>query len=642
MSKNVNKELREIFDRDTSHLNPNTLYTMTGTNSFDDLNNVLFIYLNKGIDDYKGDEDLIYLRRVFPVMESLILNTKDVNRKLALRKADKLLQKIYDKQIENKHKYVDSARATKELDDIRKRTLKLHNVLSNKESKEYELIRGLINETRNLDYLSNVFSKIEPSVNGIDKNGMSLFNNVVSKYLELVDDPINNKEDILYYGNVIRLMENQESFKLKDTDKKICLDKISTYLEELNKKDPNLLIKTKYLDDLKSSIVYDKTKFDMNSLANKHNIHIPFSEELMEEASLIPTISDKDRYRVGDYVVTIDGANACEIDDALSCKKLPNGNYLLGVHIASPLAYLPYESNLIEEARERRNTIYLPKKYEDANGEMTKVILLFPKVFSLDKASLLEKQERATRSYFFEISQDGEIVNKKFCNSITTSNKKATYQEVNDIINNGSTDSKLQETITNLNKVTSILDHKYKPSDIYLQIKRDKYNIAGTRVGTTNAEKMVFYSMLLTGNQVATWFYENNYPCLYRTHNLDSDDISKVQEMINNSKNNYGINKNLYQLLGTIYPKAQYGLSGRHDGLNLDHYCHITSELRRFPDIEVEHCLQICHDKKPSDQEIYKLEEEVNDVSNNVNSKVVGIDIFLDEYGQSYQKVKRR
>ena len=146
--------------------------------------------------------------------------------------------------------------------------------------------------------------------------------------------------------------------------------------------------------------------------------------------------------------------------------------------------------------------------------------------------------------------------------------------------------------------------------------------------------------MLLTGNRVGTFFADNDYPCLYRVLRFDEEETRKLQAYIQGLTESYGGEQyqKLNQLVNGLYPKGWYALEGSHEGLGLDHYCHITSELRRGADIVVEHGLEVCYDKTPTDKELYKLQEEMQRRANQINAKQDPIEWFVRDYKRAYQK----
>ena len=379
----------------------------------------------------------------------------------------------------------------------------------------------------------------------------------------------------------------------------------------------------------------------ITDIAAKYNIEIFFNPTHLEQLSLVKTPKEgnfANRRVVDEYVLSIDGKDAIEIDDALSCIKLPNGNYRLGVHIASVLSYFPYESEIVQEAIKRNQSIYLPYKYQKKENDFSRTIPIFPYEFSANKASLKEGEYRLARSYFFEIDSEGNIVKEDFAKTIIKNQKQLSYDEVNQIIEKGCSDKALEETIQNLKQVTSHLDKKTTVTELYDKLKEFSEDYSELRVSKVGSENIVYQSMLLTGNRVASFFAKNNYPCLYRIHEVNEETNKKLQAMINELNKTYSIQqfKNLYQVIEGIYPKGWYGVDGRHVGLGLDHYCHCTSVLRRAADIVVEHALEECYDKEPTEEKLKKLQDEIASKAIEINAKQSPIDFFVKEYQKKY------
>ena len=140
--------------------------------------------------------------------------------------------------------------------------------------------------------------------------------------------------------------------------------------------------------------------------------------------------------------------------------------------------------------------------------------------------------------------------------------------------------------------------------------------------------------MMQVGEEVAKFFHDNSYPFPYRTLEIDTQTSKQLESMVKNVTTTYGgrVYNKLYQLISGLYPKAQYARSGRHDGLDLDYYGHATSELRRAIDILVEHALEICYDKEPTEEELAELAIEVDRVIALVNNKTKKIEWFTNEY----------
>ena len=329
-----------------------------------------------------------------------------------------------------------------------------------------------------------------------------------------------------------------------------------------------------------------------------------------------------------------------EIDDSLSCVKLDNGNYLLGVHIASILSYFPYDSEVVQNAIGRNQSIYLHKKYDLPDGTQSKTVPIFPYEFSTDAGSLTTGEPKFARSYYFEIDKDGNVVNEVFYKSIITNSRTTTFDEVNRTLKDGSEDKRFEETVRNLKAVTDLLSTKNKSAYIYEQIKENTEDYSDLRVKKSGAQNIVYQAMMLTGHRVAEFFARNNYPFIYRVHEVNEENAEKLEFLIETLNKSYGGQQfeRLYHILEGVYPKGWYAMEGRHSGLGLEHYCHCTSGLRRAADIVAEHALEVCYDKTPTAEELEELRIDIEEKIRIINEKQKPIEWFAKEY----KKVNRR
>ena len=617
-------------------------YASKNQNSADELIDILFNVINSELDTYTGLESLNRVRELFRCI-NIVLNTNDnVNRKIVARRINKLDEKLDRLKLENKNKFKDKNNAYKELELIRDELEEVDYMTNESETKQYEFIDYLIEESKDVNCLEYTFKKVPNLVNVKDREEVSLFRNIVKKYIDSIENE--EDEDTLYFSNLMSLILSQNSFNLTTQEKRKTLDLIYSAIDKMSikkklaKKNRE---KIEWLNTLVNSIKGEaKNETKLELIANKYNISIFFDESLIEKAKLVKVNPSTDRMLFDDYIITIDKENSIEIDDALSCKKLDNGNYLLGVHIASVLGYFKYDSDIVEEAIARSKSIYLSNKYQNKDNDYHRTIPIFPYDFSAKTASLIQGSPKYARSYFFEIDKEGNVVDQSFQKTIITSNKKTTYKEVDKILNHGSNNKELEEVIFNLQEVSELLDRNYKGEVIYEKLKANVDDYSDLRVQRAGSEKLVYQTMLLTGNRVASAFYEKGYPCLYRVHEVNREDSKKLEAMIDNLTKTYGGYEysKLYQLIDGLYPKGWYDIEGSHSGLGLDHHCHCTSELRRASDIVVEHALEVCFDKNPTDQELMALEEEINNKKVIINSKQDPIEWFVKDYKRSYQK----
>ena len=607
--------------------------------------NAIFKVVNESIDSIDESKAMERTVEVLKLMETILKNDDDVNRKIVSRKLFKLYEKLDRIVLEGKKKFRNINKIKSEFNKIRRELDVLLELNEEKDTKQYDFISFLITETKNITYLEYTFNKMPALTNVKDKDEVPLFRNLVLRYLDSVK--IENEEDVLYYFNLITLIQSQKGFNLSERERKECFEDIYKFINKLSynkKKAKNNASKLEHVNRLVELIKgSEEKKKDITTVADKYNIHVYFDEEQISDAKLVKTPMEGEfgnREVIDDYTISIDGSETIEVDDALSCRKLDNGNYLLGVHIASVLGYFPYESDMIQEAIYRGKSIYLPYKYQDVDDDFRRTIPIFPYDFAADKASLKEGEKRLARSYLFEIDKDGNLVNERFVKSIVKNDKKLTYSEVDEMLDKGTDNIVLGETIKNLQEVATLLDKRYKGTVLYDKVKENRDDYSELRVKKAGAENIVYQSMLLTGNRVAEFFASNNLPLLYRVHETDEENNRKLQNMIDSLNETYSNQqfKNLYQLIEGIYPKGWYAMEGRHSGLDIDHYCHCTSVLRRSADIIVEHALEVCYDQEPTPEEIEELREEIASKAIEINARVAPTEYFVKEYKRVFRR----
>lgn len=255
-----------------------------------------------------------------------------------------------------------------------------------------------------------------------------------------------------------------------------------------------------------------------------------FSEEALLEASLVKDKVMEDE-KIGrldltkENVFTIDSVHTKDMDDAVSIKKLQNGNYELGVHIADITHYIKPGMKLFKEAVERATSAYL--------GEV--VIPMFPSELSNGIFSLNEGVDRLTKSCIIEIDNCGNIINYRLEYSVINSKMKMSYEEINELFKGNFIEeyAPFMDDLINMRALSHILTMK-KNNKGYLEfsknevnIKKDIYNndkiLGFDNCISEEAEKMVENFMVLANEMIATDFYWRGLPFIYRTHDLPND-----------------------------------------------------------------------------------------------------------------------
>lgn len=388
----------------------------------------------------------------------------------------------------------------------------------------------------------------------------------------------------------------------------------------------------------------DDPRSDEISIAISRDFDCVWSEEVLREAESVPTNVNKEDMQgrtdlTEDIIFTIDSVHTKDMDDAVSIKKLYNGNYLLGVHIADVAHYIKEGTELFKEARKRGTSLYL--------GET--VIPMIPHKLSNGICSLNEGVLRLTKTCFMEIDSKGKLVQYKIVDSVIKSRKKMTYEELNAYFHGEEIDKSylpFLEDIELMRELSNILTKaKNKRGNIEFENTEIKVNndeseqpIEFVKRDSDEAEKIIENFMIMANETIASYFYWSNLPFIYRVHNLPDEVrlentielIQKVGSKLVSIQNAYGqkaiqgiLNKykgtKEYSIISSLLlrnmAKAQYSTKNiGHFALALDNYCHFTSPIRRFPDLMVHHLLDIFNEDYISFSD-EKLETTLENIS---------------------------
>ena len=360
---------------------------------------------------------------------------------------------------------------------------------------------------------------------------------------------------------------------------------------------------------------------DILSIIAEHEIDVEFPEECLEELKKIPTeVRERDlegrRDLRDEMIFTIDGDDTRDIDDAISLKKLPNGNYELGVHIADVAYYVKEGSALDLEARKRGTSTYL----------VDRVIPMYPPQLSNGICSLNPNVDRLAISCVMEIDPNGKTVNYDIFPSVIHSNIQMTYNKVNKILEEGIIPEgyeKYAKTLLEMQKLAHIIRDERTRSGASdfdtdeAKIYQDE-NCVPTEVTTRDrgeGEKLIEDCMIRANETVASHFFYMDLPALYRIHGMpDEDRLRKFLQVLNAL--GISINADLKKMSPRVvqkivdelkeYPefrvlatrllscmdKAIYSPENiGHFALALKIYTHFTSPIRRYPDTTVHRLL---------------------------------------------------
>ena len=349
------------------------------------------------------------------------------------------------------------------------------------------------------------------------------------------------------------------------------------------------------------------------ALIRAHRLREEFPEEVIREAERQATRSPSDESsgRVdlrGELIITVDGEDTRDIDDAISIKK-ENGKYYLGVHIADVSHYVSRGSVIDREAFARGTSVYFPDR----------VLPMLPTALSNDICSLNEGVDRLALSCFMTVSAQGKVLEKKVAPSVICSTHRMTYTDVTKIYEGDrETRAKYPDLIEFVElaiELTKILKTAREArGGVAMDIKEAKILFEDGKISIPDYERTISHEMIeqfmvLANESVATLMTDRKMPFVYRVHERPSPDkahdfleflheagVDAQFDPDSVSPEDY---KNLLESLkdSPLYPlvnrvmlrsmmKAVYSPDNTgHFGLASDCYCHFTSPIRRYPDL---------------------------------------------------------
>lgn len=358
---------------------------------------------------------------------------------------------------------------------------------------------------------------------------------------------------------------------------------------------------------------------DIISIIRKFNLPEAFPEAVEYEAAQIPETIDpveiERRHDLRDaLIITIDGADAKDLDDAISVDVLDSGNYLLGVHIADVTHFVKERSPLDLDAFDRGTSVYM----------VDKVVPMLPKKLSNGICSLHPDVDRLTLSVDMEITPDGRVVKHEIYESVIRSKYRMVYTDVSDLLE----DVKRPE----LEKYAVLLP-ELKIFELLAQILRKQrfdrgaidFNFPEAKIITDEngkaidvilderrvANRLIEEFMLIANETVAEHYNRLEMPFVYRIHEdpdpekieifikylynlgvkvkvgkdgIEPKMVQDILQQIEGKKEEHVVNKLMLRSL----KQAKYAPSNEgHFGLAAEYYCHFTSPIRRYPDLQI-------------------------------------------------------
>lgn len=389
----------------------------------------------------------------------------------------------------------------------------------------------------------------------------------------------------------------------------------------------------------------DDPGVDILSIIRKHALPEKFEDEVLAEADRVnDTVQPSDLFGRRDLreqlIVTIDGEDAKDLDDAVNVERLPNGNYKLGVHIADVGYYVREGSALDREAFNRGCSVYL----------VDRVIPMLPHRLSNGICSLNPQVDRLTLSCEMEINPQGQIVKHDIFPSVIKTAERMTYTNVRKILVDN--DPELLARYDNLIDMFRLMEElaqklrnkRFARGSVDFDLEESKVIVDedGKAVDIIKrersvAEKLIEEFMLAANETVAEHFHWLNVPFLYRIHeNPDQEKLGRFMDFVANfgytvrgGKTNVIHPRALQTLLEQIHGTPEQTVIGtmmlrsmkqaKYDATNLGHfglaaeyYTHFTSPIRRYPDLVIHRVIReviLANNALQADREAYLAEQ---------------------------------
>lgn len=375
---------------------------------------------------------------------------------------------------------------------------------------------------------------------------------------------------------------------------------------------------------------------DILSTIYEHGITIEFSDETLLETEKIPQEINPDDFPNrtdlrGKTIITIDGEESKDLDDAVSISRINDDQFNLSVHIADVSHYIPKGSFLDIDAYERGTSVYLADR----------VIPMIPHALSNGICSLNPQVNRLALTCDMIFDKKGNLVSYKFYESIIQTTERMTYTDVTKILQN---DKELKERYKNIYADVKLMEEfsnilrkkRTKAGSISFDVKESKLvldeygKVSDITFRDRNVAEMIIEDFMLAANEtVASHFANNKIPSVYRVH--ERPNARKV-ETLTNFLSTYGhnlsvvdgsiVSADLQKILdstssleeGTVISRialrtmqqAKYSPENiGHYGLGIGNYTHFTSPIRRYPDLMIHRLIKndIAHPKQPEHYE---------------------------------------
>jgi len=358
---------------------------------------------------------------------------------------------------------------------------------------------------------------------------------------------------------------------------------------------------------------------EIKSIIRQYHLPTDFSQDCLEQArraaqAFDPNICSDREDATDKLVITIDPADAKDFDDAISLETDSRGRWVLGVHIADVGYFISPGSPLDQEAKDRGNSVYLPGR----------TIPMLPEILSNGICSLQPRQKRFVKSVYLTYDRQGNVVARRFANSVFCSRQRLTYEQADRILQGDAkdTDPAVVQLLSRMEQLARRIERRrFKQGMLHLELPEIELvmdssgRVVDARPADTSYPHTIIEMFMVEANEaVASLLDRLNLPFIRRIHPEPSP--SSLKNLATLMRSAFGIHlsvepsrHDLQQLLRRLknadcalavnlavlrsLEKAQYApLHIGHYALASNHYCHFTSPIRRYADLLVHRVLE--------------------------------------------------
>ena len=512
--------------------------------------------------------------------------------------------------------------------------IRIPNIDKIEEQDDYEkVLYKFIFEIKKFEYVREIFKTFPELINYKTKNNKYILDDVITKYLESLNNFQNDTFDALYYEKIIDLFIQSENFNITNSYKDVLIKRLKLALIDLKN---NELSVRKY-----KKIIFSLTNMIERLLEIDTTVDEKFFSKINYRYGIRDSYGDSYKYEIYEktldcetvdmqnlYTVTIDSKCAKSYDDAISMQKTKDG-YIINVFITDVTSYVERNTKLDQLTYKKGSTIYLPE-YS---------LTMLPHILTYDQCSLIKNEKRRAINHQFTFSESMDLIDFKVFDAFIKVDDNLSFDSLEEIINGDDVEKlKYFQTLLEISQKLEGQNLFNKNYNVVKKMEKQvKFNI--DKEYSFNDFMQLF--MILTNYFTSKTFLENDHPLIYRNNNstIDNDLIEQLK-----NEDEGAMSLQILDCVDKMNKASSYSdINTGHQGLQLSTYAHVTTPIRNYSALFNQYLIhKYIIDKTPiTDQSIYEDEEQIAKIANYLNDRIYYNQEYVDEYVKVYKKKKK-